>query len=161
MSELWAVLLPFITVSFGYIGLFVTIGVVRPRVCIRICEMFNAIIVYVLVFTAGAGIALTWARNYITDPAHHRHFWGPEIGPTPEESQGNRRILFAHDAMAGEQGVLVAAGLCVALWWVVNLALIALCRHIIADHALDVTKPPACTQHCHTEADTGDKHAVS
>jgi len=109
-----------VAIGIAYIVVLVTIGTARPRVCIRLCDMFNAIIAYVLTFGSGAMIALTWARNYISDPANHRHFWGPNIGPTPEESMGNRRILFAHDAMAGEHGILMAWLVGIGFWWVVN-----------------------------------------
>jgi len=139
-------------VPLAYFAILVAIGVTRPRVGIQILEPLNAVLLFVLVFLMGGGAAMIWARNYIGDPTNHRAFWGAEIGPAPEESMGDRRVMFAHNALSDELGLVIATVVGVGLWLVINYAGLGLCKMVEADSAKE--EPNHCPCHEKTQSDS-------
>jgi len=147
MPELWGTFQPLISYALGYGGILVAIALARPRVCLRIVEMFDAFLLQIMLFVSGAAVALTWARNFISDPANHGAFWGPEIGTAEDDSLGDRRIIFAHNAMADEQGILITAVVGLGLWLLINLGAARLCHLVVADKADDAPQIRARPEH--------------
>jgi len=160
MAALLDTLKPFGAAFAVYITLAATLGINRPRTGIRIAGMLNRVLLPVLLFLGGATVALTWARNFISDPANHGAFWGPSIGTEADDGAGDRQIIFAHNALAGELDFVITAGLCFGLCLVINLAVAALCDTVLKEDTDSGQQEPDSSGHTYPYAQQGNETVV-
>jgi len=126
----------FLVVVTFYIGLFVAIGIARPRVCMQLLRMWNQML-HMLIFMFGVMAALLWSG------INPMRWLQSMMGMTVV----SETVLFEGMAVSRELLMMAFMLNLVLLVRMLNTPLMYLCKRVLADQALEQTQHQSGKEH--------------